>query len=59
MTQKCNFCGDPKEEHENGHMSTTRNNVKHKAGSITAIKGTVTFYGMCDRKARNSESWEL
>jgi len=55
----CSYCGEPKKEHEKSAMSTTRNHVKVTSGPITAIKGTVTFVGECDKKARNSENWEL
>lgn len=58
MRGSCDFCGKDKKDHKKTHK-TKRKNVRHKAGAISSLRSSVTFYGECDKKARNSEAWEL
>jgi len=59
VTETCSYCGNPKEDHDNNHRTTTNHHVKVSTGPITAVKGTYTTVGDCLQKAREDPNIEL
>lgn len=58
MTETCDYCGKQLEEHDK-RGKTKRRHVKIETGPVTALKGTVIFFGECDKKARNDDKYDL
>lgn len=56
---KCGYCGEPKEDHDKNRITTTERHVSVETGSISALKGTVTFVGDCWKEARNDDNWGI
>lgn len=59
MSETCGYCGESKEEHENGHYSTTARNVSIQAGAVSALESKVTFIGDCWDEAKENRDWDV